>query len=81
MIDHDGRRGDCALGKSAQRDLLSAGRVEIDLLQYGRAGLEARKHFQYHVVLIERCENSGNDALAKGVIKRIVDSRRQDAEA
>ena len=40
-----------------------------------------RIDLEHDVVLVERGEDRRDDALAEGVVERVVDRRRQDAEA
>ncbi|MGY4368478.1 hypothetical protein ACVW1A_004543 [Bradyrhizobium sp. LB1.3] len=56
-------------------NLLSARRVEIDLLKRGGAGLEAREHLQHDMVLIKRGEHRGDDTLTEGIIERVIHAR------
>ena len=43
--------------------------------------LEFGIDLQHHVVLVERGVHGRDDALAEGVVERVVDGRGQDAEA
>ena len=42
---------------------------------------EARLHLHHDVILVERRINGGNLALAEGVVERVVDRLRRDAQA
>ena len=64
----------------AQRNLRSVRRVHVNILQRIRILLEARIHFHHHVVLIELRENRRHLPLAKRVVQRIVDVRRENAQ-
>ena len=81
MVDHDRRRGDVAVDQGAERHLLRGRRIQIDIVERLRAALEARIDLEDDVVLIERGVDRRDDALAEGVAERVVDRRRQDAEA
>ena len=64
----------------AERYLLAARRVHVDTLERIRARLESRIDLEDDVILIERGEHRRDDALAKSIVERIVDRRRQNPE-
>ena len=51
------------------------------LLQLARVLLELRQRFQNHVVLVELRVHRADLPLAEGVVQRVVDGRRRDAQA
>jgi hypothetical protein len=53
----------------------------IDVLQGLGALPEARLDLHHHVILVERAVHDRNLALAEGVVERVVDELRGDAEA
>src|SRR5258707_9461633 len=81
MIDYDRRRLDSAVDQSAKRHFLSAGRIHVDAFECVGAVLEPRIDFENDVILIDLREYGRDDALAEGIVERVVDGRREDAEA
>jgi hypothetical protein len=58
-----------------------AGRVDVHVAQ-GQGILPVlRRHFHHHVILVERLVHGGYLALAEGIVKRVVEQLRRDAEA
>ena len=54
---------------------------EVDVLEVGRAGLEARVHLQDHVVLVQLREDRRDLPLAEAVVEAVVDVLGRDPEA
>ena len=67
--------------EGAQRNLLPLGDAHVDIPQGLRILPEFRRHFHHHVILVQRCVHGGYLALAEGVVERVVDQLRRDAEA
>ena len=76
-----GADGGTVVGEGAQRNLLAAGRAHVNLAQGFGILPELRRRFHHHVILIERRVHGGHLALAEGVVERVVDQLRRDAEA
>ncbi len=55
--------------------------ADIDLVERFRALPELRRHFHYHMVLVELVVDGRNLALAEGIVERVVDLRCGEAEA
>ena len=73
MVDDNRRRLDVAVHKCAQRHLLAARRVQIDVAQCLRAVLKARIDLEHDVILIELGKDGRDDALTEGIVEHIVD--------
>ena len=69
------------MGEGAERNLCAGGRARRRCSQGVGILLEFGLHFQDHVVLVELRENGRDLALAEGVVERVVDRLRSDAEA
>src|SRR6266403_4219495 len=67
--------------EGAERDLRAVGRFYINIFQRIRILLELRIDFHDHVILIELGKNRGDLALAKSVVKRVVNVGGKNAEA
>ena len=75
-----GTRGPVREGR--QRHLLAGGRrLDVDLVQRVEVALQLRQHLQDHVIAVELREILRDLALAEGVVQRVVDQLRLDAEA
>src|SRR5216683_1936278 len=72
MIERESGVAGVEACESAERDLRSVGRLDVNIFQRIRILLELRIHFQDHVILIELGKNRGDLALAKGIVKRVV---------
>ena len=59
----------------------SAARANEKAAQIAGRPLKRRLHFEHYVILIELREDGGDFPLPVGVIQRLVDSGRRDAEA
>ena len=57
------------------------GAAHVDLAQDLRILPEFRRHLHDHVILVQRRVHGGDLALAEGIVKRVVDQLRRDAEA
>ena len=68
------------MGESAQGDLSTGGRFHIDMLEAFGVLPELRVHFEHHMVLVELGVHRGDLPLAEGIVKRVVDHLRGDAE-
>ena len=64
-----------------QRHLLPARRFDIDAVERFGPVLELGVDLQHDVILVEHGEHRRDDALAEGVVERVVDGGGQDAEA
>ncbi len=81
MVDHQRRHLLGGGDERAERHLLPARGVEVDIAHGARSELELRLHLQHDVILVLLGQHSRDNALSKGVRQRIVDRRRQDAVA
>src|SRR5437667_146047 len=59
----------------------AVGRAEVEVLELLRALLELGHHLQHDVVLVQLGEHDRDLPLAEGIVERLVDHRRRDAEA
>jgi len=67
--------------EARQRHHLTRGLgLDVDFRQRLWIGLQRGRHFQNHVVTVELCKVLCHLSLAKGIVKRLVDQRRLDAE-
>src|SRR5260370_32871145 len=80
MIERESGVGGGEACESAERDLRSVGRLHVNIFQRIRILLELRIHFQDHVILIELGKNRGDLALAKGIVKRVVNVGVENAQ-
>src|SRR5258708_39477832 len=67
--------------KGAERDLRAVGRFYVNVFQRIVILLELRIDFHDHMILIELGKNRGDLALAKSVVKRVVNVGRKHAKA
>src|SRR6516165_1229699 len=56
-------------------------RRDVDIGERGRVLRVARVDLHHDVILIDRAVDDGDLALAEGVVERVVDLRRRDAQA
>src|SRR5260370_3666403 len=81
MIERESGVGGGEACERDERDLSSVGRLRVNSLQRIRILLELRILFQDHVILIELGKNRGDLALAKGIVKRVVNVGGKNAES
>src|SRR5260370_28482068 len=67
--------------KGAERDLRAVGRFYVNVFQRIGILLELRIDFHDHMILIELGKNRGDLALAKSVVKRVVNGGGKHAKA
>src|SRR6267143_3139804 len=72
MIEREGGIARIEAREGAERDLRAVGGFYINILQRIGILLELRIDFHDHVILIELGKNRGDLALAKGIVKRVV---------
>ena len=73
--------GGLVSAQRAERHHAALGGGEIDVLKGLGALPEARLDLHHHVILVERAVHDRDLALAEGVVERVVDELRGDAEA
>ncbi len=81
MVDGERRGRGLKMAERGERHLLSAHRLHINVGEIAGVILELRPDLKHHVILVQLREDGGDLALAKGVIQRVIDGLRQDAEA
>ena len=81
MIDGQRRRARLEMGEGAQRHLAAGVRANVDVVERVRIALKLRRDFEHHVILIELREHRRHLPLPEGVVQRVVDQIRRDAEA
>src|SRR5467141_466874 len=81
MIECEGGGAGLETRKRAERDLCAIGRLYVNVFQRIGILLELRIDFHDHVILVELGKNCGDLALAKGIVERIVNVGRKNAEA
>ena len=79
--DRERGRGNPCFGKGAQRHHLARAGLDVDLIQRIRGELILRLHLQHDAVLVELGEDGGDLALAKGVVKRVVNGLGEHIQA
>ena len=79
MVDHQWRDLVDRRDQRAQRHLLSARGVDIDILKRIGSELELRLDLEHDVVLVLPGSDGRDDALAERIVERVVDRRRQNA--
>ena len=60
---------------------LTRSRTDIDILERIGALLELLSHLHHHVVLVDSLVHGGDLPLAKGVVQRVIDRLRSQAQA
>eukprot|EP01022_Parablepharisma_sp_SALTPOND_P004192 TRINITY_DN118_c0_g1_i1.p1 TRINITY_DN118_c0_g1~~TRINITY_DN118_c0_g1_i1.p1 ORF type:complete len:1977 (+),score=693.89 TRINITY_DN118_c0_g1_i1:34526-40456(+) len=81
MVHHQ-RRGAFGDGGNRGQRHLAAGRGhQVDAVQRRGAVLEFRLDLHHHAILVRLRIDGGDEALAEGVVERIVDGGRGDAQA
>ncbi len=73
VSDGQGRAAGLEMGERAQSHLVAGLRAHIDILQCCRVVLKFRLHLQDDPILIELSENDRHLALAKGIVKHVID--------
>src|SRR5260370_37823681 len=81
MIEREGGGAGVETREGAERDLRTVGRLYGNGFQRIGILLELRIDFKNDVILVELSEDRGDLALAKGVVERVVDVDRKNAEA
>ena len=81
VVHRERRDGRTVMGDGAQGNLLAAGRAHIDVAQGLRVLPVPRGGLHHHVILVQRLVHGRDLALAEGVVQRVVDQLRRDAEA
>src|SRR5713226_5820273 len=81
MVEREGGVAGVETRESAERNLRAVGRLYIDIFQRIRILLKLRIDFQDNVILIELGKNGGDLALAKGIVKGVVNVGEKNAEA
>ena len=69
----------CGNGRQGHRRSRSGCHINTGQTVY--ACLKTRSGFEHHFILIGLGENGGNQALAKGIVKRVVHIRHADAQS
>src|SRR5260370_23486033 len=80
MIEREGGVARVETRESAERYLRAVGRLYIDIFQRIRILLKLRIDFQDNVILIELGKNGGDLALAKGIVERVVNVGKKNAQ-
>ena len=81
MVDDQGRRRRREAREGGKRDVLSGGRLGVEGPQNLRVLPILRRHFHDDVILVQGRVHGRNLALAEGVVERIVDILRRQAQA
>src|SRR3984957_20967804 len=80
MVDLQRRRLDRGCGHGAQGHLAAAGGRQVDRGKRIERGLQVLVRLENDAILVRLGEDGRDDALAEGVVERVVDGRRGDAE-
>src|SRR6516164_7935282 len=81
MVQSERRIPRVEVCEGTQGDLSAVGGFDVKVFQRVRILLELRIDFQNHMILIQLREDGRDLALAVGIVKRVVDVRRKDAQA
>src|SRR5260370_12675443 len=81
MIEREGGVGRVEAREGGERELRAVGRLYIDIFERIRILLELRIDFQNHVILVKLRKNGRDLALAKGIVKRVVNVGKKNAKA
>ena len=80
MIDRERTGTGLKMAEGAQGHSGAGSRKHIDIIQFCRILLKLGRRFQNDMVLIELGKKSGDLALAKSIVKGVIDGRRGDAK-
>ena len=81
VIQGQRRSARIEMRECAEGNLCAVGRFHVNVFQGVRILLELRIHLEDNVILIELRKDGGDLALAEGVVKRVINVRRQNAQA